>query len=320
MGPDRHRAGSGRGLIQEGESARQAVAEGRRQTTSRRELSRHPAFGAISPGPGQLDESALDDALRSEPDRALALLADMSGAMDRGLADLARRLAGRVAVRLGHEGRPRDRGVGQLRPTPAGPEGDLDLDASLDAVLEARASGRSPRPEDLWARSWARSEPALCLVVDRSGSMGGGRLAAAALAAAVVAHRAPRDHSVLAFADQVVVLQAQGAGRPTEAVVGDLLALRGHGPTDLALALEAARAQLERSVARRRTVILLSDGRPTAGTEPLAEARRIEELLVLAPAGDSTEARALAGAAGGRWAELRGPTDVPRALSALLHG
>ena len=62
-------------------------------------------------------------------------------------------------------------------------------------------------------RAWSRRELALCLVVDRSGSMGGERLAAAAVAAAACAWRAPRDWSLLAFSDRVLVLKGQGQER-----------------------------------------------------------------------------------------------------------
>jgi Mg-chelatase subunit ChlD len=247
----------------------------------------------------------------------LSLLADMAGATDEALRALARRLAGRVAVRLGRAGPPRARGVGRLRRVPLVPGGDLDVDASLDALITAAAAGRPPDLEDLRSTVWGRSTVALCLLVDRSGSVGGERLATAALAAAAVALRAPDDHSVVAFNDRAVVLKAQDETRPVFAVVDALLGLRGRGTTDLALGLDAARQQLERSPAVRRVTVLLSDGRPTAGPDPLPAARRLDELVVLAPAADAEDALALAAAAGARAATLAGPSDVPRALRLL---
>ena len=82
-------------------------------------------------------------------------------------------------------------------PEPAADAGDLDVDASLDAVLEARAARRPPNLDDLTVRSWHRPGTALCLLVDRSGSMRGERLAAAAVAAAAVAYRNAPDCSVV---------------------------------------------------------------------------------------------------------------------------
>ncbi len=296
------------------------MAEASRATTSRRDLSRAPSFAAVSPELGGLDETAFEEALDEDPDAALELLADLTGATDERLRRLARRLAGRVAVRLGRTGRARERGVGRLHRVPLAPGGDLDVDASLDALVLSAAGGRPPALEDLRATAWGRPSVALCLLVDRSGSVGGERLAAAALAAAAVALRAPEDHSVVAFNDRALVLRAQDERRPVLEVVDALLALRGHGTTDLALAFDAARRQLARSRASRRLTVLLSDGRPTAGPDPLPAARQLDELLVLAPAGDAAQARELARAAGARLAELSGPSDVPRALQALADG
>ena len=76
-------------------------------------------------------------------------------------------------------------------------------------------------------RAWAKPGTALCLVVDRSGSMGGERLATAAVAAAAVAWRAPDDYSVLAFGRDVVAVKSQDVFRPPERVVDDLLSVAG---------------------------------------------------------------------------------------------
>ncbi len=269
---------------------------------------------------GELDETAFQTALDDDPDAALSLLADMAGATDERLRALARRLAGRVSVRLARTGPVRRRGTGRLSRVPLEPGGDLDVEGSLDALLGAAASGRPPALEDLRGTAWARPDVALCLLVDRSGSVGGDRLASAALAAAAVALRAPTDHSVVVFGTKALVLRAQDRPRPVEDVVDDLLRLRGHGLTDLAAGLDTARAQLERSRAVRRTVVLLTDGRPTAGPDPVPYVRRLDELLVIAPADDAVEARAFAFAAGARFATLAGPSDVPRALQALADG
>lgn len=306
--------------MRQGDEARQAVADARRRTTDRRHLARHKAFARVSPRVGELDSEALDEAMASDADDALGMLIDLGSATDPALRELARRLAGRILVNLGRAGPPKSAGVGRLHRANASTGGDLDIDASLDELVAARAGGRSAALGDLWARRWARPSSALCLLIDRSGSMGGRRVATAALAAAAVAFRAPDDYSVLAFADDVIVVKAQNEDRPVEQVVDDLLALRGHGTTDLALALRAAGDQLAGSAATQRAALLLSDGRGTAGEPPDAAARRLERLLVLAPSDDSCDARALAAAVGAGFAEVAGPTDVPAALAALMGG
>ncbi|MEC8070148.1 MAG: hypothetical protein VX143_10775, partial [Actinomycetota bacterium] len=132
----------------------------------------------------------------------MSLLAQMRGATDQKLAALAARLAGRLVLDVAKAGPVQARGVGTMASSPADRvAGDLDLDASLDGLLHARATGELIDAGDLRVRHWTQPATALALVIDRSGSMSGKRLATAAVAAAACAHRAPVDWSVLAFAD-----------------------------------------------------------------------------------------------------------------------
>ena len=305
--------------MREGAAAEAAVQEGTKRTSSRRELARHEHFDEVSPAVGQLDESALDDLAGSSPDEALALLADLAGATDVRLRELARRLAGRLVVDLAREGRPRRRGVGKLRLAPLDQaEGDLDLDASLDALALARGGGGVPDLDEVKVRTWARPGTALCLVVDRSGSMGGERLAAAAVAAAAVAWRSPLDYSVLAFSRDVVAVKSQDVPRAAAATVDDLLRLRGFGTTDLALALRVAGEQLARSRAARRITVLLSDCRSTVPGDVTAAAQSLEELVIVAPEGDLDDALVLGRAVGAVVAPLAGPASVPEVFARVL--
>ena len=294
------------------------LAEERRHTFSREQLSRRPLFRALSAEPGLFREAAL--ASPAEPQEALELLVDVARAAEPDLRELARRLAGRVLVRFAQSpsATTAGPGVGHLRRTGYRPGMDIDLDGSLEPLLEARAAGVVPDEAALRGLSWARRCTAVCLLVDRSGSMGGARVLAAALAAAAVAQRTDDNYSVIAFADDAVVVKAQDEARRPEAVVDDLLALVGYGMTDVALALRTARHELTRSAAGRRVAILLSDCRSTAGDDPLVEAAALEEVHVLAPAGDTDDAGRLARAGGGRCVEMAGPLDVPAALSALM--
>ena len=182
-------------------------------------------------------------------------------------------------VELARSGPARRRGVGKVRRMPYRPDGgDLDLDASIDALAIARAGGAPPDPDELRVRGWVKPGTALCLLVDRSGSMSGRPLATAAVAASAVAFRAPADHSVLAFSSDVIVAKSQETPRAAEQIVNDLLVLRGHGTTDLALALRAAHAAARpvprRPAHRRPAVGLPGDGagRRDRGGGPLRRA------------------------------------------------
>ena len=300
------------------DAARRTQSGPRPRTTPRAELARSPRFAEVSPAVGQLDEDALGTAMGEDADAALALLAALVSATDEQLRAKARRLAGRLVLDQAKRGVSHGRGVGRPRSVPADRGGDLDLDASADALLGAHAAGRAPGLDELVSREWGRPELALCLLVDASGSMTGARLATAALAAAACALRAPREHAVVTFARQVDVLRPLHDERPPDRVVDELLRLRGHGATALAGALREASDQLRRSRAVRRVTVLLSDCRATDGEDPVPAARTTDELLVLVPVDDPDAAAELVRMAGGRWATVSGAADVPAALTELL--
>jgi Mg-chelatase subunit ChlD len=275
----------------------------------------------VSPEVGRLDEAALDELLGRDPDAALALLCDLAVATDARLRARARQAAARVFVRLARQGPPSRRGQRRLATARGGPDGDLDLDRTLD-----RTGGLRPRrPEDLAVRRWAAAERAVCLLVDRSGSMQGEAVAMAALAAAavVIAGGERCDCSVVAFSDRPIVLQSQGRRRPPDQLVGELLTLRGLGTTDLERALAAAASQLERAASPDRLAVLMSDCLATAGADPLAAAslRGVDRLHVLGTsldAGSLAAGRALARRGGGRHVVVLRPHEVARAVSSLL--
>ena len=202
----------------------------------------------------------------------------------------------------------------------AGDMGDLDVERSLE-----RAGGHRPRHrDDLVVRRWQAPRRSICLLVDRSGSMRGEAVARAALAAAavVLATRERASCSVIAFARDAIVLLPQGGTRSPGAIVEDLLDLRGRGTTDLALALRAARHQLDRSPGPgERTVILLSDCEATAGGDPFRVAAGLNKLHVLGPSAEpdaATAGRALAARGSGRFEPAVSVTDLPGAVNRLL--
>ncbi|WP_324278509.1 hypothetical protein [Blastococcus brunescens] len=110
-----------------------------------------------------------------------------------------------------------------------------------------------------------------------------------------------------------------------DVVVNRLCDLRGGGTTDLELALRTAAAQLDRSRAGDRQVLLLSDGLATESPDPVAAARALARLparlhvLALSAEADATAScAALAAAGGGRVAALHRPSAAPGAVRELL--
>lgn len=268
---------------------------------------------------GRLEEAALDAAMDTDPDETMALVADLTAATDPELRAAARRVAARLFLDVARRGRTTRRAVGRLQTQRYRPDGgDLDLDASLDALVGTVPEVHGVDVDELRVSGWVRPELALCLVVDRSGSMGGAPLATAAVAAAAAAQRAPGDHSVLAFSNEVLVITTQLGSRPSADVVDTLLSLRGHGTTDIDAALRAAAEQLAASRATRRVTVLLSDCRSNGDRDPLDAARALDDLVVIAPASDAGEAQAFAAAVGARIATIDGPSAIPAAFDSLL--
>lgn len=311
--------GAGQGRILSGQEVREAVREAARRTTRRRDLAAaHPQFEQVSPEVGQLDEAALDELLRADPDAALAMLSDMATATDPLLRARARLLAARVFMRLGRAGRSRQRGFRCLAPEAGRDDGDLDLERTIE-----RAGGRPRSREELVVRRWRAPRRALALLIDNSGSMRGQALASAALAAAAVLLAAEERAgcSVIAFAKDALVLQEQDRRRGGAAVVDDLLSLRGKGTTNLAVALRAAAQQLGRDPAAEKVALLLSDCLATEGDNPLDALAGIERLHVLGTSDEPEAVRAgqlLARRSGGRYIPVPSVAALSRALVALL--
>ena len=291
---------------------------GAERTTGRAELAaRYPSFGSVSPALGQLDEDAFARLLAADPEAAVTLLTELIRATDRDLRAAAQRLAARVFFRLGGAGQQPARGARRLGPGTA--EGDLDLERTLD-----RWSGPwPPAAGELVTRSWHARRRALCLLIDTSGSMSGLAVAIAALAAAsvVLAADGRLTPGIVAFGEGTTVLQTQGTRRRAGDLIGDLLALRGHGVTDLAGALRAAAGQLAAAEAGERVVMLLSDCLPTAGGDPALALAGISRLHVLCPlpsAESESAAASLARRGGGLSQPVRRLADVAPALTRLL--
>ncbi len=276
-------------------------------------------FSELSPDIGEIDEQAVSEGLEEDPDTTLDLVAAMTAATDVKLQRLARKLAARIFLDLTQHARPDTSGPSRLVSSPYRPDaGDLDLDRTIEGVVEARAERRAIEADDIRVLSWAKASTAWCLLVDASGSMHGKPTATASLAAAAVAARAPGDYAVLSFSNRVVAAKSMWEHRSPTDVIDRVLALKGHGTTDLQAALNAAHEQLQRSNAKRRVVVLLSDCRATEPGDFMSAAKSLDKLVIISPDEDSAAAEELANEAGARWTTLAGPSDVVGAFNRVL--
>lgn len=132
---------------------------------------------------------------------------------------------------------------------------ELEHQAPLDPLL----------PVQFEARGLQQAQRRVCMVllIDRSASMLGPRIAATKRAAVtLVKQLAPDDLvGVLAFDTKpYVVAEVQPAGQIGDGLVEKLVRLRSSGGTDVYPALEAAAQRLELTGATLTHIILLSDG------------------------------------------------------------
>lgn len=232
---------------------------------------------------------------------------------------LVHRLAAAIIVqraRLSARGR---RGGGRLRSARFRFQSD-DLD--LDRSVEDLAANPLPGHEDFWVRERATGRRAVVLMLDVSGSMRGAPLVRAALAAASAAVAAAQDDfATVLFWSRTLVVTSVDDPRPLVRVVGDVLAVRPEGLTDVALGLTTGLRQLERSRARERLGIVVTDGVSNHGADPAGVARLFPRLHVLTTATTPRRVaacRRIAASGGGECLPVAAITDIPRALTHCL--
>jgi Mg-chelatase subunit ChlD len=275
-------------------------------------------FDELSPEVGELDEHVMDRLLADSPDEAVSLLVTLGDAVDPELRAKARRVAERIVIDIAQRGRAAQGKVGRLRSLPIRDGGDLDVDAAVESLAES--GGSLVDADMLPVIDWERPDPAVCLVIDRSGSMKGEALASAALAAAAVALRAPAFHAVIAFSGTAEVVRSMvtSAHASTDGVVDAVLSLKGHGTTKVSAGLRAAITEHEAARCGRHLTVLLSDCRDRTIDEAVPFAQSLEELVIVSPADDIADARRFADLTGAALVGVDGLHDVARALDEVL--
>lgn len=285
---------------------------------SRQQMTAIEHFDELSPEVGELDEHVMDRLLADSPDEAVSLLVTLGDAVDPELRAKARRVAERIVIDIARRGRAAQGKVGRLRSLPLRDGGDLDVDAAVESLAES--GGSLVDADMLRVIDWERPDTAVCLVIDRSGSMKGEALASAALAAAAVALRAPAFHAVIAFSGTAEVVRSMvtSAHASADGVVDAVLSLKGHGTTNVSDGLRAAITEHEAARCGRHLTVLLSDCRDRAIDEAVAFAQSLEELVIVSPADDIADAQRFADVTGAALVGVEGPHDVARALDEVL--
>src|SRR4051794_8159184 len=239
--------------------------------------------------------------------------------LDRGVLEMADAITRRLSVRPKASDRLSVAGSGPLvsRPYRYGSD-DIDLDRTLEALTEHPV----PDDTDIVVRERMRSQRAVVLVVDVSGSMRGEKVrVAAATVGALAAALADDELGIVAFWKDAVQVTSLGRREPASVILDRLLRIPAKGLTNVHFALGAGLRELGRSRARRRRAILLSDAVHNAGPDPRLVAGRFERLDVLLQTDAEHDAELGAGLAHighGEIAPVADHRDVAPALNRLL--
>jgi Ca-activated chloride channel homolog len=160
---------------------------------------------------------------------------------------------------------------------------------------------------------------ALALVIDRSGSMSGPKMELTKEAARSTAEMlAPQDLiTVVVFDSQAqTVVRLQPASN-RQRILGDIAQIRASGGTNILPGLREAFEQLLVARARKKHVIVLSDGQsPVEGLQELvddaAAARITVSAVGVGEGADLAVLQMIASRGGGRFYHTRDPSTIPR--------
>jgi hypothetical protein len=164
---------------------------------------------------------------------------------------------------------------------PYKPATELDLDSSLDKML-ARNTYKCPSYGDLLRREIIRTRRCFIFIADKSHSLGP-TIDYVALAISVFAEAVRTEqYAVLLFDDKVRVVKPVRSFREEAEILEEMLNVECFGATNLQLAFEMARGQIEASPPGTEGIcVLISDCIPTVGREHIKVANSLPKMEVL---------------------------------------
>lgn len=194
------------------------------------------------------------------------------------------------------------------------PQEEFDLEASLeeDPTLESLVVERKePR----------RAEVIVCL--DTSLSMTGRKLAINAVALAVIALQLePEDLSVIVFESDAVVIKPLETRMNIYEILKKFMEVPAKGLTNIEAGLLKAEAEAKNGKLPKKAVILMTDGRFTAGLSPDYLVPRLPRLHVVQtgnPWSSSRLCKNMAREGRGKYVRVAQLEHLPKALYSLVH-
>jgi Mg-chelatase subunit ChlD len=181
---------------------------------------------------------------------------------------------------------------------------------TIERILPVRMDAEKRRDEP---------EVAMALVIDRSGSMTGLPLEMAKQAAKATADTLAGDDllEVIAFDSQPTRIVRMTAAKHRARIQSDIARIQAGGGTEIFPALDAAYQALSTTRAKKKHVILLTDGQaPQNGIRDLVQAMAAEEITAttvgLGGGVDENLLRMIAEVGGGRFYKVADPQSLPR--------
>jgi len=195
------------------------------------------------------------------------------------------------------------------------PQEELDLDHSLE---------EDPRLETLLVEKKEARRAEVIVCIDTSLSMTGRKLALNAVALAVLGLQLPpEDFSVISFETDAELLKKLGDQTPLPETLRRFMEVPAKGLTNMEAGLLLAEKECAKGKLTKRAVILMTDGRFTAGRNPDYLASRLPRLHVVQtgnPWSSPRFCRGLAKKGRGRFLRVAHLEHLPSALYSLVHG
>lgn len=195
------------------------------------------------------------------------------------------------------------------------PQEEFDLEATLD---------EDPSLENLMVQIKEPRRAQVIICIDTSLSMTGKKLALTAVALAVLALQLePEDYAVIAFESDANLVKPVGESFDLYRMLEKFMELPARGLTNIEAGLLAAEKQAALGKVAKKHVILMTDGRFTAGKNPEHVVPRLPRLHVVqtgSPWSSPRFCRGLARQGRGKYVRVAHLEHLPSALYSLVSG
>jgi len=198
------------------------------------------------------------------------------------------------------------------------PHAELNIEETLENIMG------KPHPDysDIIVDYKEQKRLDCALMLDTSLSMTGEKLALLAVAATVFAYKLPsEDISIIAFESTANSIKKIRTQLSVERIAQKILDVPAMGYTNIEAALSEGINELALGIHKNRIGILISDGKYTAGNDPLPMASRYDFLHVILTGDFNTDPAAsvaMASAGHGRLYKAPNFQSLPRVLSRLI--